>query len=183
MTALDAAVAYHLGVVVHNLEAATERYGRLLRVPRWHTVETGPLRIAFGRGAGLTFELIQPLTEGTLWSGYLQRQGEGVQHLGFWVPDVQAAVAEAVAAGAAVTLAVLQDGGAAVTVAPGESTPELVRRINPGRISYLDIGAGGVQFEFVGPGAYERLRELVHDDLATFMALPSWTASPGGVPR
>lgn len=163
MTALDVAVAYHLGVVVHNLEAATERYGRLLRVPRWHTVETGPLRIAFGRGAGLTFELIQPLTEGTLWSGYLQRQGEGVQHLGFWVPDVQAAVAEAVAA--------------------GESTPELVRRINPGRISYLDIGAGGVQFEFVGPAAYERLRELVHDDLATFMALPSWTASPGGGPR
>jgi hypothetical protein len=175
--ALDAALAYHLGMVVHDCAAAMERYGRLLRVPRWHTVATESLSIAFGRGAGLTFELIQPLTEGTLWADYLQRQGEGVQHLGFWVPDVQAAVAEAVAAGAVVTLAVLQDGGGAVTVAAGESTPELVRRINPGRMSYLDIGAGGVQFEFVGPASYDRLRELVRDDLATFMALPAWTAS------
>ena len=178
MTAvLESAIAYHLGVVVHDLAAATERYGQLLRVPRWHPVEMGPLRVAFGRGAGLTFELIQPLTDDTLWGTYLQQHGEGVQHLGFWVPDVQAATAEAMAAGAVVTLAVLHDGGGAVTLTAGESTPELVRRIDPGRLTYLDIGPGGVQFEFVGPAAYDRLRELVNGDLSLFMALPAWAAS------
>src|SRR5262249_62171470 len=98
--ALDSAVAYHLGMVVHDLDAAAACYGRLLRVPRWHTLETDALRIGFGRGAGLTFELIQPRTPGTLWATFLETHGEGLQHLGFWVPDVQEAVAEAVAGGA-----------------------------------------------------------------------------------
>jgi catechol 2,3-dioxygenase-like lactoylglutathione lyase family enzyme len=67
--------AYHLGIVVHDREAACARYSELLGVPEWHYSEIerpavpvnpktaggrGMLHIAFGRVPGMTFELIQP---------------------------------------------------------------------------------------------------------------------------
>jgi hypothetical protein len=172
--ALDNAVAYHLGLVVHDLDAVAGRYEKILRVPEWKQIATAIGRIAFGRGAGLTYELIEPLQEGTIWHDFLHQRGEGVQHMGFWVPDVQAAVAEAVSAGARVTLARLDDGVAAVAIDSGGTTPELVSRIAPGGLTYLDAGHGGVQIELVGPASYAGLRERLGGDLSSLMVIPPW---------
>jgi Glyoxalase/Bleomycin resistance protein/Dioxygenase superfamily len=83
-------VAFHVGIVVRDLHAVMDRYQRLFA-----------LDIAYGgrAGTGLAFELIEPVPgEPSQWSEFLEQRGEGVQHIGFWTPDLlgslQAAVAE-----------------------------------------------------------------------------------------
>jgi catechol 2,3-dioxygenase-like lactoylglutathione lyase family enzyme len=78
--------AYHLGIVVHDLDAACACYTELLGVPGWHRSDVerpgipvnpntaggrGTLHIAFGRLPGMTFELIYPegMVEHRVWAG------------------------------------------------------------------------------------------------------------------
>src|SRR5262245_23949198 len=78
-------VAYHLGIVVHDLQAVAERYQRMLQIDHWRMREIATvkipwdarstdarLRVAFGRGAGLTFELIQVLEGRTQHLNFLE---------------------------------------------------------------------------------------------------------------
>ena len=97
-------VAFHVGIVVRDLHAVMDRYQRMFALEHWHLREPQPgipLRIAYGgrEGTGLAFELIEPVPgETSQWSEFLEQRGEGVQHIGFWTPDLlgslQAAVAE-----------------------------------------------------------------------------------------
>ena len=138
--------AYHLGIVVHDREAACARYAELLGVPAWHYSEVtrpgvpvnpntaggqGTLHIAFGRVPGMTFEIIQP--EGMIeHKVFLDRHGEGVQHIGVWTPDVQAAVRDAVSRGCRVTHAALNQDVATITVTPTSPPEAPTFRTSPG---------------------------------------------------
>ncbi len=126
-------VAYHVGIVVCDLQAVADRYQRILGVDRWRMPELATvkvpwdarstdarLRVAFGRGAGLTFELIQVLEGRTPHLDFLDKHGDGVQHIGFWTPDVRAVVERAVKEGGRVTLARFDpNGNAEVQLSPG----------------------------------------------------------------
>src|SRR5438105_159754 len=116
--------AFHLGIVVRDLDAAIDRYRRLLGIdlwqvhelrrgrPPWHERFTDVrLNIAFGRGAGLTYELIQVLEGTNQHTEFLQAHGEGVQHIGFWTPDVRASVESALARGATLVSGLLDPNG------------------------------------------------------------------------
>ena len=49
------------------------------------------MRVAFAMCGDLQFELVQSLRGPNLYEEFLEQCGEGVQHLGIWVPDITAA--------------------------------------------------------------------------------------------
>jgi catechol 2,3-dioxygenase-like lactoylglutathione lyase family enzyme len=178
--------AYHLGIVVHDLEAACARYTELLGVPEWHRSDIerpgvpvnpataggkGILHIAFGRVPGMTFELIRPegKIEHKVW---LDAHGEGLQHIGVWTPDVQAAAREAVSKGCRVTHAALNQDVATISLAPNSAAEAIVPFL--GNLAYVDPGVGGFQIEFVGTVNANRHRDMFSEITDESIPLPPW---------
>ena len=52
------------------------------------------LRFARGNMGGVGLELIQPLTGNSIYDEFLEKKGEGIHHLAFFVDDVDAEVAD-----------------------------------------------------------------------------------------
>jgi catechol 2,3-dioxygenase-like lactoylglutathione lyase family enzyme len=92
-----------VALVVKDIEASSKMWAELLGmpVPKISTTRPGHEVNEFYRGkpsegqVKLTFfnlgqvviELLQPVSEGTSWKEWLDKKGEGVQHLGFQVVD------------------------------------------------------------------------------------------------
>jgi len=99
-----------VALVVRDLEQSLSAYGRLLGVGPWNVYTLGPGRLremtyrgqpgqfrfrhALASWGDLQFELVQPLDGPSIYHEYLERHGEGVQHLGTYVPDIQPAMRE-----------------------------------------------------------------------------------------
>jgi catechol 2,3-dioxygenase-like lactoylglutathione lyase family enzyme len=178
--------AYHLGFVVHDLESAMDRYRRMLGVGLWRVRELHRHRppwrddftdarfnIAFGRAAGLTFELIQVLEKRNQHSAFLEAHGEGVQHIGFWTPDLRASVQAALAEGAELVNGLVDEAGtAAIQLNLGSSTQDIIRALDARALTYVDPGVGTVQFEFVGSSA--GMRSWMGTDFDKIIAAPKW---------
>ena len=129
------------------------------------------LHIAFGRVPGVTFELIHP--EGTIEHRvFLDERGEGLQHIGIWTPDVQAAVREAVSKGCRVTHAALNQDVATISLTPGSAPDAIVPFL--GNVAYVDPGLGGFQLEFVGAVYPERHRDMFKEITEESIPLPPW---------
>ena len=179
-------LAYHVGFVVHDLDAVADRYRRLLGVDLWRrhdlavprvpwnpSTTDAHLSVAFGRAAGLTFELIQVREGRTPHVEFLETHGEGIQHIGFWAPDLRTAVQRALAEGGRLTLARYEpDDLAAVQISPGSSLESIVGSLERARLAYIEPGLGGVQLEFVGPAGADGLREWMADDFERVLAPP-----------
>ena len=169
--------AFHLGFVVRDVEAVIDRYTRMLGVDDWlrldvnmpassfnPRVTAARLNIAFGRGGRQTFELIQVVEGRTQHSDFLEAHGEGVQHIGFWTSDVRAAVASAVAQGASIVSAFIDERSrASVQISPGSSAETILSAVDAGRIAYVDPGLATVQFEFCGPASGQTIRAWIRD--------------------
>jgi catechol 2,3-dioxygenase-like lactoylglutathione lyase family enzyme len=104
-----------VALVVRDIEASSKRWAAFLGVPvptirttrpghevklmyRGHPSE-GQVKLAFIELGQVTIELLQPVGEGTSWKEYLDKKGEGVQHLGFQVVDQEKASQALVEAG------------------------------------------------------------------------------------
>ncbi len=180
-------LAFHIGIVVHDLDAVADRYRRMLGVDRWRSHELhvakspfnerfteAVVRIAYGRGAGQTIELIQVLEGRTQHSEFLEAHGEGVQHIGFWSADVRASVEAALAEGAKLVTAYIDaESNAVVQLTPGSPVAP-VEAIDRGRIAYVDPGLATVQFEFCGPSAAPGLRGWLEEDFELLVTPPPW---------
>jgi hypothetical protein len=57
------------------------------------------MRVAFGMCGDLQIELVQSVRGPNLYEEFLEQCGEGVQHLGIWVPDMTAATRQMQALG------------------------------------------------------------------------------------
>jgi methylmalonyl-CoA/ethylmalonyl-CoA epimerase len=104
-----------IGFVVKDLDKAMEAYWTLFGVGPWKIYTYGPplvqdttyhgqpatyhMRIALANVGSMLMELIQHLDGETLYDDYGKVAGEGVQHLGVFVPNLAEAVKEAEAAG------------------------------------------------------------------------------------
>jgi methylmalonyl-CoA/ethylmalonyl-CoA epimerase len=184
----DELFAFHLGFVVRDLEATTARYQRLLDIPRWHPRETdvlalpwnpattdGRIRIAHGRTPGQTLELIQPLEGETFASIFLREHGEGVQHLGFWVPDLAAGIWRAFEAGATLSHANFRrDGSGYAQLTASSSTDEILESLDVGRPAFLDPGLGSLQVELAGPAVTALQHRSMGADFPNVIELPPW---------
>lgn len=94
---------------------------------------TFEMLLGWGRWADVVFEWIQPTTGPSTYDEHLERHGEGFHHLGFHVPDMDAAVARLRARGLAVTMSGGWDSNGSA-----------------GRFAYLDAERhGGVAVELL----------------------------------
>jgi catechol 2,3-dioxygenase-like lactoylglutathione lyase family enzyme len=191
MTVLMPSVyAFHIGIVVHDLDATTRLYSELLGVTRWHYWENdreglptnpdtagqrGAIRVAYGRLPGQTIELFQPLGGTTIWSNFLRNHGQGVQHIGFWTRDLAATLGAAVARGGKVVHAYLRDGVSAVQISPSTPDADLLPLLDATQLGYVDVpNAGGVLWEFMGSGGPQRMRDRMGESLLDVLELPPW---------
>jgi methylmalonyl-CoA/ethylmalonyl-CoA epimerase len=91
----------HIGVAVEDLAAALELYGGSLELPEAHreTIEAqGVEAVLLDVGDGHV-ELLRPLGPDTPVGRFLDRRGPGLHHVAYAVRDIDAALAEAKAAG------------------------------------------------------------------------------------
>ena len=179
-------LAFHIGIVVQDLGEVRDRYSKLLGIELWrereltrqrppwvpHYTDTH-LKVAFGRGAGLTFELIQVLEGVNQHAEFLAAHGEGVQHIGLWSPNVRASVEAAVAQGARIVNALVDPNDtAAVQLTPGSSPEQIIPHIPGGLLAYVDPGLATVQLEYVGPSS--GLRDWLQSDFERVFVPPPW---------
>lgn len=104
-----------LAAIVHDLDAAVRRWSDQLGIGPWTGYRLEPPRLkemryydadvefsfrhAFAWQGELQFELIQPLAGPTIFADHLAAHGEGLHHVGMFVPDHAVAAAEARAEG------------------------------------------------------------------------------------
>jgi catechol 2,3-dioxygenase-like lactoylglutathione lyase family enzyme len=170
--------AFHIGIVVHDIEAAIERYRAMLGVDLWRVRDPNPngTRVAYGRGAGQTWELFEVKGPGTTQHHQFRDQhGEGVHHIGFWTPDVKASVQAALDAGAQLVSATTDaQGNAVVELLPGPAvTPQHFERF--GMVTFVDAGLGGVRIEYIGHAGEAFLRDWFKEDFDRIVIPPPWS--------
>lgn len=111
-----------VAIIVPNLEKAIETYWKLFGIGPWHIYTYGKplvktmtyhgepaeykMRVALSYLGPTRIELIQPLEGETVYADFVREHGYGVHHFGVLVEDMEAALAEAKAAG----IAMLMDG-------------------------------------------------------------------------
>jgi catechol 2,3-dioxygenase-like lactoylglutathione lyase family enzyme len=103
-----------IGILVHHLEDALPRYERQWGLSEWRGFVYGPdtiprmtfrgepgryrVRIAITRTTP-QIELLDVLEGPSIYDGWLDRHGEGLHHLGFWVESLEKSVAAMEAGG------------------------------------------------------------------------------------
>lgn len=91
----------HIGVAVEDLDAAIATYQDGLKMKLVHrevVEDQGVEAVLLDVGEG-HIELLRPLQEDSPVGKFLARNGEGLHHVAYSVPDIDVALSEAVAAG------------------------------------------------------------------------------------
>lgn len=125
----------HISYAVADIDKVVEAWSRLFGFGPWRYMENGgkdakgrpwQIRMAFACAGDMEIELVQ-CTEGRIFqSRFVDKWGEGVHHIGFFVDDVDAEVAALAKEGANVLIH------------------------DPGRFAYVDAGGpGGAIFELM----------------------------------
>jgi len=92
-SALTVIRVHHVGIVVRDAGAAAETYQRALGLePLAQEDYRGMARVVFLRAGDAMLEMIQPLTEETIWAAALRERGEGVHHFALQVVDLHTAI-------------------------------------------------------------------------------------------
>jgi methylmalonyl-CoA epimerase len=84
---------HHVGLAVHDADAAARRYEALLgaRVDHDATVpDQGVRAVALSLGAGPLVELLEPTAAASPVGRFLERRGEGMHHVAYRVDDLRA---------------------------------------------------------------------------------------------
>ena len=111
-----------VAIIVPDLEAAVEQYWTLFGIGDWHFYTYGKplvkrmsyqgqpndykMRVALSYLGPMRIELIEMVEGDTVYADFVAEHGYGVHHFGVLVEDMEAAIAEAEAAGLTMT----QDG-------------------------------------------------------------------------
>ncbi len=82
-----------IGIVVKDMEATMNFYEKMFGIEPFPTVESAvdsaKLRIGSFQLGEVQIELIQVLEGETIHSKFLEKRGEGLHHLGFFVEDIE----------------------------------------------------------------------------------------------
>lgn len=105
---LGSTTVAQIAIVVHDIEQACKRWAEILGVPvpnviltqRGHEVNmtyrgqpsNAQAKLAFFNLGQVQLELIEPIGEPSTWKEALDKNGESVHHIAFWVEDMQASV-------------------------------------------------------------------------------------------
>jgi 4-hydroxyphenylpyruvate dioxygenase-like putative hemolysin len=101
-----------IGVVVKDINDAVEYYSSIFGIgpfyvyefapdKHWFREELSPLKLLMAKApwGNIELELVQPLEGRTIHKDFLEKQGEGLQHLGFDVQDYDRLYNEFIKAG------------------------------------------------------------------------------------
>lgn len=161
-------IAHHLGYAVHDAEATMQRYTQVLgakfRLQPIYELQDlynrpAKLKVYYGAMAGLAIEIIEVVEGVTCHSEWLRQHGDGIQHIGVWVPDVRKATAEAVANGGRVEWIYTDVAGetAALQLTAGSPTNQVLDAVSNAGLTYVDFKEGGTQIEYIGPIVQARI--------------------------
>jgi methylmalonyl-CoA/ethylmalonyl-CoA epimerase len=89
----------HLGVAVHDLDAAMKFFTDGLPLEVTHTEDYQGMKIAFIPIGDSSVELLQDVSGASAIRKYLDKNGEGIHHIAYEVDDINEAVAELKAKG------------------------------------------------------------------------------------
>lgn len=91
----------HVGIAVRSLPPAIERWTKGLgfRHESTESLDSMGLKLAFLRSGDAVIELLEPTRSDAAVARFLEKRGEGIHHLSFFVDDMSAALAQAEAAG------------------------------------------------------------------------------------
>ena len=89
----------HIGIAVSNLDEALKLYRDTLGLKVEHIEDFEGMKIAFIPVGDTEFELLQPTDPNSALAKFLEKRGEGVQHVAVRVDDVQKSLEELKARG------------------------------------------------------------------------------------
>lgn len=105
---LGSTTVAQIAIVVHDIEQACKRWAEILGVSVPNVIITQPgdevnmtyrgqpsnaqAKLAFFNLGQVQLELIEPIGEPSTWKEALDKNGESVHHIAFWVEDMQASV-------------------------------------------------------------------------------------------
>ncbi len=84
----------HIGIAVSNLDEALKLYRDTLGLKVEHVEDFEGMKIAFIPIGDTEFELLQPTDPNSALAKFLEKRGEGVQHVAIRVDDVQKSLEE-----------------------------------------------------------------------------------------
>ncbi|WP_400071215.1 methylmalonyl-CoA epimerase [Zobellia russellii] len=81
----------HIGIAVHDLDAANERFGKLLGQPHYKVEEVPSegVRTSFFRTGESKIELLESIEPTGPIAKFLSKNGEGMHHIAFAVDDIE----------------------------------------------------------------------------------------------
>ncbi|MCB5230856.1 MAG: methylmalonyl-CoA epimerase [Candidatus Cloacimonas sp.] len=80
----------HIGIAVKDMDAAIELYRKLgLEVEGTEVVESQKVRVAFIPVGDTRIELLEATAEDSPIAKFIEKRGEGIQHLAFSVDDIK----------------------------------------------------------------------------------------------
>ena len=87
----------HIGIAVKDLDVAIPVWENLLGVKCYNIEEVADQKVktAFFKVGQTKIELLEPTSEDSTIAKFIEKKGEGIHHIAFAVPDVQAALDEA----------------------------------------------------------------------------------------
>ncbi len=92
-----------LGIVVRDIQASMEQYWRILGIGPWRVYTNGPqlrnvtyhgrpasyrVRVALAHAESMVYELIQYLEGESIHRDFLAARGEGIEHVGIYVSNL-----------------------------------------------------------------------------------------------
>jgi catechol 2,3-dioxygenase-like lactoylglutathione lyase family enzyme len=102
-------IVCQVGLIVRDIERSAEAYSRVFGMQNPEVIVTDGQEISHAKYRGepmdaraklaffnmgqITLELIEPIGGPSTWQEFLDRQGEGVHHIAFFVEDTDRAVA------------------------------------------------------------------------------------------
>jgi len=90
----------HVGIAVRVLEPAVVAWTKLgFTLEGTELLESMHLRLAFLKGGDSMIELFEPTSAESAVARFLEKRGEGIHHLSFYVQDIDAALTRAAQAG------------------------------------------------------------------------------------
>lgn len=90
----------HIGIAVADLEAGIAFYEKLgLKLESIEEVPSQKVKVAFFPCGDTRIELLAPMAEDSPIAKFIEKKGEGIQHIAFAVDDLSAELIEAEAKG------------------------------------------------------------------------------------
>ncbi|MFA5479356.1 MAG: methylmalonyl-CoA epimerase [Candidatus Muiribacteriota bacterium] len=78
----------HIGIAVKSIEESSKIY-KALGASLEHTEEVDGMKVGFIPVGGTQIELLESLGEGTPIANFIEKKGEGIHHLAFYVDNIE----------------------------------------------------------------------------------------------